>query len=133
MMSHDALLEYRRNLAHSGDARQLNVMLYDLLVERLRRAVRLMPQVEERTKALREALAVLDALQSSVDLSRGGEVARMLDLFYKMLRNGVVQAHAHSSAAELEQQIGHVLSVRGAWMQAPIAAAGGPTAAVAGR
>ena len=60
------------------------MLLYEQAVQDLQRAMVAMREgdIERRTKELDHALLVIGQLQATLDLVRGGEVARNLDRFY---------------------------------------------------
>jgi flagellar secretion chaperone FliS len=124
---------YRRAAVENASSVGLVVILYDLLVEDLRRAVNALERgdIEARSTSLKHALLVLQQLQGSLNLEQGGEAARNLSSFYTVLRGRVWEAHVKRSPEILREQISLLLDVRQAWAQvdpaSSLAAAAGST------
>src|SRR5208282_3224396 len=72
---------------------------------------------EGRTREINHALMVIAQLQGSLDMERGGEVARNLAKFYALLRAGLTEAQVKQSARILEQQISQLVEVHEAWLE----------------
>jgi flagellar secretion chaperone FliS len=99
---------------------RLVICLYEQAIEDVRRAVIAMEKghIEVRTHNINHALAVIAQLQGSLDMERGGEVAKNLHRFYNVVRGGLVEAQLKQSARILEQQISHLVLVYESWMEA---------------
>lgn len=110
---------YRELGAQGADALELVVMLYDVLLDDLRRAIDALHlhDIEKRTAELQHALRVLEQLQGALDMERGGEPARNLDHLYSMVRAKLIEAHWKSSENLLRSQIDLLCPVRDAWQQ----------------
>jgi len=115
----DAGFSYRQTAVRGATPVQLVICLYEQAIEDLRRAVIAMQKgmIETRTREVNHALMILSQLQRSLDLERGGEVARNLARFYSLLRAGLIEAHVKQSATILEQQISQLATVREAWLE----------------
>lgn len=61
------------------------------------------------------ALAILHALESSLDHDRGGEVATSLATVYREVRRRVLQATATGDAAPIEAARGFIAEIAEAW------------------
>jgi flagellar protein FliS len=98
---------------------QLVICLYEQAIEDLRRAVIALEKgdIEGRTRGINHALTVLAQLQGSLDLQRGGDVARNLEKFYNLVRTGLVEAQLKQSGRILEQQISQLVLVHEAWLE----------------
>lgn len=110
---------YRENAACGASPVRQVVMLYEQMVEDLRRAQRAMAanQIEDRTQAINHALLVLGHLQSKLNMEAGGKVALALRNFYNVLRQKLVEAQFGSGADILDEQITLLLDLRDAWVQ----------------
>ncbi len=95
------------------------VMLYDQLVRDLTRASAAIAagDVPRRSDELAHAHDVIGVLQGTLDLERGGDVARSLDRMYSILRRQLLDAQCAASTAALQEPIQIVLSLREAWME----------------
>ncbi len=98
---------------------RLVISLYEQAIEDLRRAVLAQEKgvIETRTREINHALMVIAQLQGSLDLERGGEVARNLARFYGLLRTGLVEAQRQQSTTLIEQQISQLVVVHEAWLE----------------
>lgn len=115
----DARSSYREAGVRGASPVRLIICLYEQVIEDLRRAVIAMEKgaIEERTREINHALMVIAQLQGSLDMERGGEVARNLAKFYALLRAGLTEAQVKQSARILEQQISQLVEVHDAWLE----------------
>jgi flagellar protein FliS len=115
----DARSSYREAAVRGATPVQLIVLLYEQAIEDLRRAVLavIKGDIEGRTRTINHALAVIGQLQFSLDMERGGEVAKNLERFYKVARTALMEAQLAQSASLLEEQIAHLMLLREAWME----------------
>ena len=125
----NANVAYRRNAVNGSNPAQLVVLLYEQIIEDLRQALAAMEagKIEERTAQINHALLVVCQLQGTLDMERGGEVARKLDRFYSYLQDSLLQAQFLVSPDILRQQIVNLLSVREAWLEVDRATASNAT------
>lgn len=110
---------YRTNAVASSSPVGLVVLLYEQLIEDLRRAADAMRvrDVQKRTQELDHALCIIGQLQGSLNQERGGEAARYLDRYYSFLRSRLLQAQFQVSPDILNEQIAVLLDLRQAWLQ----------------
>jgi flagellar secretion chaperone FliS len=66
---------------------------------------------------IQRAQAILDELNSSLDLQRGGELADRLRALYHYMDNQLQSANLHKTTPELEEVIGHLTVLRDAWRE----------------
>ena len=118
-MNLDARTAYRQGLAGTENPVQLVVLLYEQAAKDVREALKALRagDVERRTFELDHALLVVGQLQATLDMDRGGEVAKNLDRFYTMVRGRLLQAQIQSSAEILEEQMNILLSMRETWQE----------------
>jgi flagellar protein FliS len=107
---------------------RLVICLYEQAIEDLRLAVIALEKgdIETRTRGINHALTVLAQLQGSLDMERGGEVARNLSRFYNQVRSGLTEAQLKQSTRILEQQIAQLATVYEAWLEVERATASSP-------
>jgi flagellar secretion chaperone FliS len=93
------------------------VALYDAILRDLHRAVQAIRagRVEERVAAVNHALLVVSELQGVLDFERGGEPARNLDNFYKVVRNLILKGSMAGSAEDVQKVVEMVARIRAAW------------------
>jgi len=110
---------YRENAVRGASPVRLVVMLYEQVVEDLRRAVRAIEekQIGARTNAINHAIVIIGHLQSKLDHMRGGVVARNLERFYNVSRQRLLEAQCRGSKEILTEQMSLFLDLRDAWTQ----------------
>lgn len=115
-----ASLTYRRTAVQNASPVALVVMLYDMLVGDLTRAIDAIGDgdIEKRSEHIKHALLVLHQLEGSLDMEKGGEAAKGLSRFYSFIRGQILQAQIKVEPEILRKQIEVILDVRQAWQQA---------------
>jgi flagellar protein FliS len=115
----DARSSYREAAVRGASPVRLVICLYEQTIEDLRRAVIAQEKgdIEARTRGINHALAVIAQLQGSLDMERGGEVAKNLARFYSLVRSGLTEAQVQQSIRILEQQISQLATVHEAWLE----------------
>lgn len=115
----DARSSYREAAVCGASPMRLVLCLYEQAIEDLRRAVAALAtsDIATRTRLINHALMVIGQLQGTLDMDRGGAVARNLERFYVLLRAGLVEAQATQSRNILEQQISQLTTVYEAWQE----------------
>jgi len=131
-MTNNPARDYLRLAASSATAVGLVILLYDISLDAVHRAIHALKEgdVGQRTEELNRALAALGLLQGSLDFERGGEVARSLEQFYSVARAKVLEAQLKSSEEILRNLAVELLSLRDAWEQVDQATAGSPYASL---
>ena len=115
----DANLSYRTSSSRASSGVGLVILLYEQLVQDLRRALTALDSgaIETRTFELGHALEVVGQLQGRLDMQAGGEVAHNLDRFYSTVIAAILDAQVKCSKARLLGLIDDVLSLREAWLE----------------
>ena len=115
----DANLSYRTLSSRASSGVGLVILLYEQLVQDLRRALTALDSgaVETRTFELGHALEVVGQLQGRLDMQAGGEVAHNLDRFYSTVSAGILEAQVKCSKPRLLRLIDDLLSLREAWLE----------------
>jgi flagellar protein FliS len=115
----DARSSYRETAVRGASPARLVICLYEQAIEDLRRAVIAQERgdIEARTRGINHALLVIAQLQSTLDMERGGEVAKNLSKFYNLVRTGLLEAQAQQSARIIERQISQLAIVHEAWLE----------------
>ena len=110
---------YRTAAARGAGPVGLVVLLYEQLMEDLRRAAVKMENqdVEGRTRELDHALVVVGQLLGTLNKHAGGEVARDLEIFYKLMCLSLLQAQMEVSPEILRRQMQNVAMLREAWLE----------------
>ncbi len=122
----DARSSYREAAVRGASPVRLVICLYEQAIEDLRLAVIALERgdIEARTRGINHALMVIAQLQGSLDMERGGEVARNLSRFYTLVRSGLTEAQLQQSGRILEQQISQLATVHEAWLEVERVTAG---------
>jgi flagellar protein FliS len=116
----EAKLAYRENAVRGATPIGLVVILFDAVIDDMRRAASEMHggHIEEGATAVRHAMLVLQQLQGTLDFEKGGEVARRFEQFYNLIRAKLLEAQIRNSPELMEQQIRFMVEVRECWMHA---------------
>ena len=119
MNANQTELSYRRASVQEASAAGLVVILYDILASDLQQAIAAMRsgKIEARCARLKHGLLVLQLLQGSLDLEKGGPAAHDLSRFYAHIRSQILEAQFKCVESILEDQVALVLDVREAWRQ----------------
>jgi len=114
----DARSAYRQSQVRGATQVGLVVLLYEQMIDDLRHATEHLQQkqIELRTGRINHAILVLGHLQSTLDIERGGKVARHLERYYNLLRSKLMEAQARASQPLLTEQIAILLKLRDAWL-----------------
>lgn len=122
---------YREHAAQGASPVRQVVMLYEQVVEDLRRAMRSIEsnEIETRTSAINHAITVIAYLQSRLNMEGGGDVARNVSRFYDVVRARLLEAQFQSSREILNEQVALLLEVRDAWIEVERAETARPPAA----
>jgi len=115
----DPRLSYREGAVRGASPVRLVSLLYEQAIEDLRRAIaaHMRGDIEGRTRDINHAILVLGHLEATLDKEQGGKVAANLEIFYRQVRAGLLEAQFRQSMADLEQQVSHLMLVREAWEQ----------------
>lgn len=110
---------YRRAAGQSATAVGRVVLLYEQLITDLRRALAALDKndIEHRTREIDHALTVVGQLQGTLNMEKGGEVARNLQRFYDYLCANLLQAQMQGSKQILQRQIANLVTLREAWKE----------------
>jgi flagellar protein FliS len=113
---------YRETGAAGANQVELVALLYDVLLDDLRRAIQAIRahDIEARTFELQHALRIVEQLQGSLNMEDGGEVAATLDQLYSIVRAKILEAQWKVSEQILQSQVSLLLPVRDAWKQASL-------------
>jgi flagellar secretion chaperone FliS len=116
----DARRIYQDSAIRGATPIELVVLLYDSVIEDMRRAAEAMQKsdVEVRSNKVSHALIILQQLQGTLDFERGGSAARQFEQFYNPVRAKLLEAQMRGSADLMRQQIRYMSEVRDCWAQA---------------
>jgi flagellar protein FliS len=108
---------YREAEIRGASSVECTIMLYDLVVADLRKAIQCLGEgdIEGRTNALVHGLQVLEQLQGSLQMESGGDAAKHLYSFYSLARAKVLEGQLKCRAKLLDEIVGALLQVREMW------------------
>jgi len=120
------VLAYRQCSVQGATPLGLVVMLYDGAIAALNRAITAIESqdISEKCNQLRRAQAILAQLEGTLNMERGGEVARTLKALYTYARAQILKANLENSAEVLRDVIRNLAAVRESWYAAEHQAAG---------
>lgn len=124
---------YQENAVEGATPVELVILLYDSVIEDMRRALAAMQSgdIESRCAGVGHALMVLQQLQGTLDFERGGSAARQFDQFYNLMRAKLLEAQMRSSREVMQEQIRSMSDVRNCWVEAQRILQPPPTGAAA--
>ncbi|MHB1052966.1 MAG: flagellar export chaperone FliS [Thiobacillus sp.] len=106
---------------------QLVVMLYEGAELAVRMAIKHMNEgdLAKKSAAITKASSIiLDGLRAALDPQQGGDIALHLDALYAYMNQRLMLAHIKNQVAPLEEVLGLLRELHGAWEQ--IGTTGGP-------
>ncbi len=111
--------QYREAAVRNASQVGLVVIMYDMIIEDLHRAIEAVRNnnVEKRANETRHMLAVLEQLQGTLDMDNGGEAAVNMDRLYSIARAKLLEANIKNSVAVLEELRSLFTELRAAWAQ----------------
>ncbi|MCU0759129.1 MAG: flagellar export chaperone FliS [Steroidobacteraceae bacterium] len=103
-----------------ADPHRLIVMLMDGALSRIAQARGCMERkaTAEKSLHLQRAIAIVDELRCSLDLSQG-ELAQNLDSLYDFMSRQLLQAHVSDRLELLDRTASLLQEIRGAWIALP--------------
>ena len=99
---------------------RLIVMLYEGAELAVRMAIKHMNEgdVTKKSAAITKASSIIiDGLCTALDPKQGGEIAQQLGALYDYMNQRLMLAHVKNQTAPLEEVLGLLRELRGAWQQ----------------
>jgi flagellar protein FliS len=112
-----ALRGYRTTQAQTSSPLELVVLLYDGALRFLADAERALAaqDVPARATAISKALAIVNELQNTLDLAKGGSVAEELDRLYDFVQDRLLRVTRDQDPAALAEAQRVLSSLADAW------------------
>lgn len=104
----------------AANSHQLIVMLYEGAELAVRMAIKHMKEgdVTKKCGAISKAShIILDGLKAALNPQQGGEIAHRLETLYDYMNQRLMLANVNNQAAPLEEVLGLLRELRGAWQQ----------------
>jgi flagellar protein FliS len=126
MNGFSALNQYRQVGTHSGIAEasphQLVTMLMEGALERISMAKGHMMRNEaaEKGQRISAAISIIDGLQASLDMERGGEMAVNLASLYDYMLRQLLDANLNNRHEKLDEVQSLLREIKEAWVAIPI-------------
>ena len=108
---------------------QLIIMLYEGAELAVRMAIRHMNEhnIAKKSAAISKASTIiLEGLQAALDTRNGGGLAQQLDALYDYMNKRLMLAHIKNETAPLEEVLGLLRELHGAWQQIGTSAQSAP-------
>ena len=123
-MAGRALGAYKNTQVGSRSPVELVAMLYDSLVRFLTQGRDALASGDLQAKrlAISGALGALSELQNTLDLDKGGEMAKRLQALYAYIGSRIIEANLNRDVASLDEALKLVLPLREAWSDIAAAA-----------
>lgn len=99
---------------------QLIIMLYEGAELAVRMAIKHMSEGDLSKKSAavsRASSIILEGLRAALDSQQGGDIARHLDELYAYMNQRLMLAHVNNQTAPLEEVLGLLRELHGAWQQ----------------
>lgn len=111
-------LEYQNNLVNTADPKQLIVMLYDGAIRFLEASASYMGNFRTYDKAnnnMLRAQDIITELMVSLDMERGGEIAKNLLSLYIFMKKELLEANMKKSPEKVYGVIKLLKELKSAW------------------
>jgi len=121
-----ATAAYQSTQVQSCSPMEQIVLLYDTAIQALTKVRDAMAKrdLPTRHRGISHTLAIINHLQSTLDLSAGGDIARQLDALYTYLRERIIDANMRHRVEPIEESLQLLGTLREGWAQAAATPAG---------
>src|SRR3569623_642713 len=76
-------------------------------------------KIPEKVRHINWALSIVDGLQNSLDMEKGGDIAQHLDALYDYIQRRLILANLDNDPALLDEAAGLLLEIKSAWDAVP--------------
>ena len=120
-----ALQQYNqvRTHAHIEEAspHRLIQMLMEGALDKIRVAKSCMEhgKIPEKVRNINWVLSIVDGLQNSLDMEKGGDIAHHLDSLYDYIQRRLIVANMENDPAILDEVAGLLMEIKSAWDAIP--------------
>lgn len=114
-----ALSSYKETQVMTSDPLKLVVLLYDEGIRYLKEAIEAYKQkdYERKSERLIYGMEVISELLASLDLEKGGDIAKRLQAIYTFMLQELLLADAEESIERIENIIGMLEELRDTWKE----------------
>jgi len=105
----------------NADPHTLIQMLIDGTIQRLNTAKMHMQQnnVALKGENISKAISIIDGLRSSLDMKKGGEIAKNLESLYEYMQRQLLVANVDNKLENIEEVISLMNEIRSGWETIP--------------
>ena len=120
-----ALQKYNQVKTHAqvegASPHRLIQMLIDGALEKIRTAKGLIERhdIPEKVRHINWALSIIDGLQQSLDMDKGGEVAQNLNALYDYMQRRLIVANLENNPKILDEVASLLTEIKTAWDAVP--------------
>jgi len=109
--------QYKKVEVETTDPLKLIIMLYEGGINFLEQAKLRMRenQVAEKGILISKVMAIVDELQGSLNLEKGGEMAANIDRIYSYIRERLMEANQKNESPIIDEILGHMRTLKEAW------------------
>lgn len=76
-------------------------------------------KIPEKVRHINWALSIIDGLQNSLDMEKGGDIAQHLDALYDYMQRRLIVANMDNDPAILDEVAGLMVEIKSAWDAVP--------------
>lgn len=100
-----------------ADPHMLIQMLIDGAIEKTNKAKYFMREkkIEQKGQHVSWAISIINGLQASLDIKKGGDIAANLNDLYDYCTHALIQANAENDVEKLDSVIGVMNDIRDGW------------------
>ena len=125
MNPRSALRNYNQVSAHGqtegATPHRLIQVLMEGAIEKIRMAKGLMERrdIAGKIRHINWAISIIDGLHQSLDMDKGGEIAKNLEALYDYMQRRLVTANIENDTQMLDEVMGLMLEIKTAWDAIP--------------
>jgi len=107
--------------AGNADPHTLIKMLIDGVIQRLNTAKMHMQQnnVPLKGENISKAISIIDGLRTSLDIEKGGEIAKNLESLYDYMQRQLLNANIENRAENIDEVLSLMNEIRSGWASIP--------------
>ena len=124
MQNSAAMNQYKQvgvQAAGHADPHTLIQMLIDGAIQRLNTAKMHMQQnnIPLKGENISKAISIIDGLRSSLDMEKGGEIAKNLESLYDYMQRQLLAANIDNKLENIEEVLSLINEIRAGWASIP--------------
>jgi flagellar protein FliS len=110
--------KYRNNQITSSTPQETVLLLYDGVINFLKSAAQELKEnkdISRKVKFIEKAIHIIDYLQLSLDMEKGGEIAKNLDRLYEYMVIRLTEANLKNDGDKIDEIVKLLLNLREGW------------------